>query len=340
MEARGRGREPGPACGLGDVHPGLPERLEDEEPGGRGEGAGDGDERGVHLLDDTNVYFTTADGAGVSGVPKTGGPTFVVAQPASGISGGQIDLYLESAILYWDPGYGNGSSLLSVPTAARNAPATIVGTFGIQVNNFAVSGSTAYGEYALEGITALPTTPDAGSYSSFFNTTEIGVFISFQLDAENGTLDDLEMGNGQIDQIPLDGGAMTSIAIEANADVIAIQGDTMYSVAWPPCNGACVSTLYTSALDGSNATLVASGAWPFATNSDAQDCIGAITAKYVFLHVEGGIVRVALATGENHVVYSYVGADPTVAAAPGSIAADDDFLYVVDPTAGLVRLAN
>jgi hypothetical protein len=102
----------------------------------------------------------------------------------------------------------------------------------------------------------------------------------------------------------------------------------------------CIPALYASALDGSNASLVASGPWPFESSYDAEDCIGAITAKYVFLHVWGGIVRVTLATGESHLVYSYLGSDPTLVLSPGSIAADDDFLYVVDPTAGLVRLSN
>jgi hypothetical protein len=60
----------------------------------------------------------------------------------------------------------------------------------------------------------------------------------------------------------------------------------------------------------------------------------------VFLLVEGAIVRVTLATGENLVVYSYVGSAATTFPPPGSIAADDDSLYLVDPAVGLVRLSN
>ena len=299
-------------------------------------------------IDDTNVYFTTADGAGVSGVPKTGGPMFVVAQPAAGVSGGQIHLYLEGALLYWDPASsapGNPSTLLSVPAAARNVPATVLGSFGVDAEDFAVSGGTAYAGSAVQDVTTLSTIPDAGPYTWLFSANEMELWLSFQLDAENGTFDGLEPGSGQVDRILLDGGAMTSISIEANANVMAIHVDAMYSIAFPACNppfpdGGCISTMYTSALDGSNTTLVASGPWPFPSGDGAEDSIGAITATYAFLHVEGGIVRVTLATGENHVVYSYLGSDPTAIGAPGSVAADDDFLYVVDPSVGLVRVAN
>ena len=50
-------------------------------------------------IDDTNVYFTTDDGAGVSGVPKLGGPAFVVAIPGSAY-GGRVLLYLADGVLY------------------------------------------------------------------------------------------------------------------------------------------------------------------------------------------------------------------------------------------------
>jgi hypothetical protein len=172
----------------------------------------------------------------------------------------------------------------------------------------------------------------------------VATWVSIQLDAENGTLDGLEQGAGQIDRILLDGGVGASITVPANAAVMAIHGDTMYVVVVPTCNfdtdGGCMSSLYTYALDGSNGAIVASGPWPFLSNYDAEESIGAITAKYVFLHVRNGIVRVTLATGESHVVYSYLGSDPTSLESPGSIAADDDFLYVADPTAGLVRVAD
>ncbi|HEY2516996.1 MAG TPA: hypothetical protein VGI39_39260, partial [Polyangiaceae bacterium] len=298
---------------------------------------------GVLALDDTNVYFTTSNGAGVSGVPKTGGPTFVVAQPTGGLQGGigALHLHLESGILYWDA----ESTLVSVPAAARNVPATIIGDFGLVAFDFAVVGSTAYGASDFQDVTTLPTTPDAGTHQWLFSNNDTGLWFSFQLDAENGTLDGLESGNGKIDRIPLDGGVPTSLNVDPHAVAMAIQEHTMYLLAVPACNdygadSGCISTLYSSLPDGTNPSIVVSELWPFTTNVRGIECIGAITAKYAFLFIEGGILRVTLATGENHVVYSYPATANPAFEQRGYIAADDDFLYVVDSTAGLVRIAH
>jgi hypothetical protein len=297
---------------------------------------------GVLALDDANVYFTTDGGAGVKGMPKTGGPTFVVAQPVSGVQGlqgdpGAFHLYLEGGTLYWNP----GRKLLSAPVASRNVPATIVGDFGFELFDFAVTGGMAYGASSFQDVAAISTTPDAGTLQRLFDTNATGGWLAFQLDAENSLLDGL--GNG-IDRIQFDGGVATSLSVDPGTVAMVIQGQTMFRLVLPACNdfgadGGCISTLYTSLPDGTNKTAIATGLWPFTNNQQGVEGIGAVTSKYAFLFVGGGIVRVALATGESHFVYSYLGS-PEPIGRRGYIAADDDFLYVVDPTAGLVRITN
>lgn len=219
---------------------------------------------------------------------------------------------------------------------------TDLGTFGLPVYDFAVQGDMAYGTDSFRNVNALTTLPDAGTYTRLYGDDFMGVWLSFQLDANNGVLDGLEGGNGVIDRVALDGGVQPSVTIDADALMMAVRDDTLYWVDVPSCvthsTPDCQTSLHTSALDGSNPTLVASGAWPIPNNAGY---FGAITSSYVFLLVEGGVLRVTLATGESHMVYLAPEGDAGPSVAPqGSIAADEQSLYVTDPIAGLSRIAN
>jgi hypothetical protein len=317
------------------------------------------DPTGVFSLDQdaTNIYFTTGAG-GVNGVPKAGGSTFVVATP-SGIDTKGV-VHLTDGTLYWDPqGLVTSTNeydqfLRAIPVTARSAPSALLGSFtrgpNDEVVDFVLSGTTAYSVDSCVSLQALPLVTDGGSPSAtpFYTGTcaqPEGEWISPQLDTANGTIDVLDDTTNQIRRISLaNGTALAAIPVPPHTTAITIQGSSLYWITFGQCDdtnapdagdggdaGCVLSTLSSSALDGSSVKVVASGAWPVAVPDvfgATSVRLGPITSTYAFLVQGFSVLRITLASGEASVVYSAI--DPALTLGITAFAADDTYFYVAD----------
>jgi hypothetical protein len=293
------------------------------------------------VADDKNLYGPAA-GIAVSGVPKTGGSSFVVAsQDVDAGTGGPNFFVLSGGQLYWD--YWNSSSSLSgsvfsAPTSARGATPTVLfsphqTSQSYSFPNAFQAGVVGPNLYAVDDCNAILYLPVTGAaawspvtdscYRDFSNTVFDAPSSTAYSLRFSGTIYKWSLPGGTAAQIPLPGSGAESMTVASGKIYVAVQ------------TSSTVYALYSMGLDGSAPTVVATqlptevgqirdlvvdGARAF-----YQDYVGAT-------NVGARIYRVTLATGE--AISMFESSSSSLAFVPSA-----PYLYIAT-NSGIVRIAE
>jgi hypothetical protein len=302
------------------------------------------------VVDDTNVYAVGASvgGTSVSGTPKAGGASFVVASELTdaGFTGYSYFLALGGGQLFWDlytvgagaaPPANLYESVFAAPSSGRGATPAIVlpGTASLGAGPFLATGVVGSNLYLIDAncgeILYVPVTgAKAWSFINYNDSCDRKIQATV-FDAPSSTAYILDQ-SAVVRTYSLPGGTPGQFAVPGvSASAMTVAGGKMYAIVQ---TAAQAYALYTMGLDGSAPAPIATG---LPTNAGEISAL-TVDGPYAFyLDRDNGyprIYRVKLATGATFSVFydpgNYSGLD-FVASAP--------YLYIAS-NAGIVRVAE